>query len=78
MVQDCDKRALCVVQADTVAGVLQQSMHPGQTLHLPLRLSRRVPLEGQELLAWQESQTAQVVEDEKIENGHAPPELPTR
>lgn len=70
--------AILWLQGDTLAGVLQQNMHSGQAFTVSMRLSKRVPLQGDELKAWVESQTAHVVDEEKTPNRHAPSELPSR
>ncbi len=53
-------------------------MHSGQAFTVPLQLSKRVPLQGDELQAWQASQTAHVVDEDTMANQHAPAELPSR
>ncbi|CAL8467688.1 g7226 [Coccomyxa elongata] len=62
----------------TLAGLLQHNLHSGQAFTVPLQLSKRVPLQGDELQAWQASQTAHVVDEDAMANQHAPVELPSR
>jgi hypothetical protein len=64
------------MQSGTLAAALQEGWQAGGVFNVQLHLSKRVPLEGDELLAWQESHTAQVIEEEG--SGDVAPELPTR
>ena len=50
------------MQEGSIAATLQAKPAGGDPLQLQMQLGRRVPLEGEELRRWQESQRAQLVD----------------
>lgn len=71
----------CLEQGGTLAAALQQQAgRPPQEgpLAIPLRLGRRVLLEGAELAAWREAQAAQVDSAQNGAHGMSAAEQPTR
>lgn len=67
------------LQSGTLAGaVQQQGSGGGAPFSVPMQLSKRVPLEGEELLAWQDSNRAQAIEEANGNDAAPPAELPTR
>ncbi len=56
-------------QAGSLAAALQNfdpSVRPGEPLRLPLRMARRVPLEGEELAAWQAAKVAEAAAAQEV------------